>query len=505
MLLCSCLALSAAYLFGDLSKHDWAFDDEDYIANAVKAQENFTYVFSADKPWAQRPVVHIYFWLVQPYFESDPGLYHLTNVCIHVVNAILLSVAMHLLLQNFAIASIAGILFLINVNQLRAVFWISGVPYLIGATLGLLSIITLINYLQNKTRFSAVASVLLFIGSIHAHEGAASFIAIIFSIVYRSQTERLRILAPCSLGLFLLLIESRYYYSTPLSDGQVDYHIGWNIAETLPRQIFTLFSSSHYDSWLIIPDVSWQIGLGLLFLALLAAVGLRKPHLRHTWLWTVIFLLPYTPFTNAEEISRYYYLPSLISTGIITLAIKKIGDTLSEKVGIRWLGGSWLASTTGAIFVLSASQVDCRQAVQLSYSALYLQQHGKFQRALIQYDSIENLCSESPYTPRWQYNAALCAANIGQNDKAVQQLMQLVQHFPNYSSPYPVLLELICRKKGVNLHLDTAGRPVNEQNVKQAIKDAARTAVADGRKQDVQTLARLYGHFFELPKADNTH
>lgn len=178
------LATLSAALFADLRHHDWAFDDEDFVANARLAQDHFLHIFAPDKPFAARPTVHLYFWAVHPLFGANPAPYHLANVGLHALVALLLALLIHALSRRFVLAAVAGLLFLTTAIHLRAVYWIAGVSHLLGAGLGLAAVLAFVSYLDTGRAPYRYLSLLLFALAALAHESAAIFILLFALALY---------------------------------------------------------------------------------------------------------------------------------------------------------------------------------------------------------------------------------------------------------------------------------------------------------------------------------
>ena len=98
-------------------------------------------MIDAEKPWASRPFVHLYFLAVFPLFGENPVGYHVLNVIWHVACSYLcFQVGLVVLGMRWSEAILTGLLFFLNVSHFRAIYWVSGVSLMMATIFGLLAV-----------------------------------------------------------------------------------------------------------------------------------------------------------------------------------------------------------------------------------------------------------------------------------------------------------------------------------------------------------------------------
>ena len=496
------MAVCAGVVFGDLYYHDWAFDDEDYVDNAQVAQKDFSYVLSPDKAWAARPVVHLYFWAVYQIFGDEPGYYHLANVSLHTINALLCSAVVYRMGCGFWTAVICGVLFLINVGHFRAVYWISGVSLLLGTMSGLGSVYMILNYVNSRKSAYTVLSVLCYTAAIFSHEAAVVFAFLPAVILLGQRAVRAwPSVLPYVLIAVIAGVVNTLVYPTPLSQ-ESDFGFGIHISSNIARQVFHLFAGGHLDirQWFISQAAEAYTGAGMIAVLLVWAYRYRSARLAVGW--TLVATLPFLPWPDAPEVYRYYYIPATGACILIALVLVWCGRISAALIGRNYLKAAVPSVLTGVLFATSIIPTDCLQAIQLSYSGLYLQREQENpSRALIQYDKAQLLCPDYRLASRWQLNAAMCRANIGDLEGAYSSTIALIRQYPHYEKIYPYLMQLYSHRLGQR-QVDSAKSDLTDdpiakaQQIKSSLRKSIQSAYESRRWLETKSLSFLYLHYF---------
>ncbi|MEN9327216.1 MAG: hypothetical protein RI947_24 [Candidatus Parcubacteria bacterium] len=225
-------------------RYDFIADD---IAGIVNNNNigNLHYVLSHYSGIAWALVRHINYIMG----GFDPVHYHITNILLHVINAILVYVLIFLI-SGKRVAFYVALLFAVHPIATEVVTWISGGSYALYTAFLLASFIT---YIMARTRKSAVwygVSLCLFVGGIVTSEKMLVLVPILFIYSFsqgRLKKDFLHLLPYVAGGIGLILIYVPF----------VAYRL------TMYKQVFAL-SSEVSNPYILIP-VSFSTYLQLLF------------------------------------------------------------------------------------------------------------------------------------------------------------------------------------------------------------------------------------------------
>ncbi len=136
-----------------------------------------------------RPLTSLSYWLDFKVWGLNPAAFHLTNILLHTVNAILfLAVLLSLgipQLSSFA----AALLFSIFPLHFENVAWISGRTDLLAFFFGALSVLLLVKFLKKKSGLSIGLSSLFFLLSLLAKESTIVLPALFLIVFYKKETK----------------------------------------------------------------------------------------------------------------------------------------------------------------------------------------------------------------------------------------------------------------------------------------------------------------------------
>ncbi|MBF0286570.1 MAG: tetratricopeptide repeat protein [SAR324 cluster bacterium] len=149
-LLCLILLTLAAYYPATQAEFVW--DDHHFFLNdpLMTAPDGLWRIwFDPDKRWNYWPITRSAFWVQQQLWGSYPQGYHLVNITVHLLNAIILWLA----LKQFRIrgAWIIGALFAIHPMHVASVAWATELKNTLSGFFYLLSIWSFINFDHNKS------------------------------------------------------------------------------------------------------------------------------------------------------------------------------------------------------------------------------------------------------------------------------------------------------------------------------------------------------------------
>ena len=365
------LAAICWYAFGDAGDHGFSFDDENYIATGAAAREDVSYLVDPQlgESWASRIGVHFYAYLVNDWFGQNPRPYHLVNVWVHLLNALLLMRLVRLLQGDRQIAFVAALLFMISSVHFRAVFWISAISFGLGLCFLLIGLLLWVRWHAEEDYprrwWLLVAAVCAFAVSMLFHQAlviAGLFPALL--AVDRGLSRRLqwRLLVAFGLPAIGLFLVERYAYDGAYT-GLPDYVLfGWHVLDNLLRYLYALFVGTHinigfYDepTWVVL-----IVGIVILVLTLLLT---RRSQTRFWATWTLLALVPFLFWDRADLFSRFFYIPAVGSSVLVAIGLLAVARWFD----VRW--GGLVAWSAGGILVLglvgvNVASIDLQQSVQ---------------------------------------------------------------------------------------------------------------------------------------------
>lgn len=182
--------------FNSLS-YDFVFDDNALITGnpliktpahlgKVFATTLFTASYDNLSPNYYRPLQVVSFMLDYCFWKLNPFGYHLTNICLHFLNALLIFGLINLLFENFFIAAVSSMLFCIHPINTTAVTYISGRADLLASLFILavfLSSVLLLKY-QKGVKLNFTFIILFSILALLSRENALLIPAGIFFLLF---------------------------------------------------------------------------------------------------------------------------------------------------------------------------------------------------------------------------------------------------------------------------------------------------------------------------------
>lgn len=161
----------------------FVWDDDRYVtANAlVRADDGLSRIWFSAEPKDYYPVVYTSFWLEWRLWHSNPLGYHLTNVLLHALNAVLLWVILRRLCVPAA--WLCAALFAVHPLNVESVAWISQRKNTLAMCFYLLSILSFLRWDRARHCFPYCLALVLFALSLLTKPIAVMFPVVI--IVYR--------------------------------------------------------------------------------------------------------------------------------------------------------------------------------------------------------------------------------------------------------------------------------------------------------------------------------
>ena len=131
------------------------YDDNEYVyANkhvmAGLTPENIGWAFTSTDAANWHPVTWLSLMLDHDLYGSEPGGYHLTNLCLHVFNAMLLFIVLLGATGALWRSALVSLLFALHPLHVESVAWISERKDLLCTFFGILSLWTYVRYAKNR-------------------------------------------------------------------------------------------------------------------------------------------------------------------------------------------------------------------------------------------------------------------------------------------------------------------------------------------------------------------
>jgi tetratricopeptide (TPR) repeat protein len=318
------LGLLAAIGLGNLADHHFAYDDLDYLRNAVQAQRDFWYIFSADKPWSGRPTCDLVFYWVYPYFGESPGTYHLLNVGFHTLAAFLLAVLARQITSNIKIASLAGILFLLNVIHIRGISWIASIGYPLGACFFLVSLILFWSAIERFVWWKLLFASLSFLFALGSHPGFIPTVFIFPLMLYIKKNSNIsKYLFPIGGVTVFFAAVLKFYYVSQVETNGNNYVWDTRLIQNGILFTYNLFWNAHiiFVNPIQVSDVNMVLGT---ITIIIVGFFYRKTDWSVRF-WVVlgvlatILFLPFSPVPIGEShhFSRYLYISSIATSVLL--------------------------------------------------------------------------------------------------------------------------------------------------------------------------------------------
>lgn len=371
--------------FGSSLKHGFSMLDDSYlVVNNLTAHglsfEHLKAAFTTFDPELYIPVTLLSFQLNYALSGLQPGIYHATNVLLHILNVFLILWISWILLQKRTwLPILVGSLFAVHPLHTEAVAWIAGRKDLLAVTFALSSTLLFLRAEAGKRRFYFASIVLFLLGLLSKVSIAllpcmllivvflqekplkpfvrslVPFFALSITFILIAFLGKERLLSDVGiLELLLLAGRSTVFYLEKIL-------IPTNLSVFYPfSQSISLSTPSIFWSWIIVGFIT------------IVVILLRK-HARWPLAMWLLFLLSIAPtFLNAVKgetvffaVDRYAYLASLWIFVLVAWCIGILSTKIRSK--FQWIFTVALGTVIIVLLVLSQKQTK----VWASDEALY--------------------------------------------------------------------------------------------------------------------------------------
>jgi len=325
------IGIFAFVLYANTLSHDYAVDDAIVITSNIYTKQGlagikdimthdvFDGFFQQNKALVAggryRPLSVVTFAVEYEYFGLNPFVSHLINVLLYALSCMLIYHVLVLMLKQkeddkfwFTIPFLAAILFTAHPIHTEVVANIKGRDEIMGMLFALLTLYTVLLYIDTKKAAYAVLSPVLFFLALLSKENAITYVAVIPLSIFYFRKEKfgsyIRILTP-------ILIVTGVYLFIRSSFTTADFNVKSN--EIFNDPFIYAGTVERYATTFL----TWLLYLKLLIF----------PHpLTHDYYWNQI---PYTTFTDYRVIAAllitfvliYFSIKQLKSKSILSFSI----------------------------------------------------------------------------------------------------------------------------------------------------------------------------------------
>lgn len=282
-----------------------------------------------------RPVIELYFWAGLPLFGGSPRLFHVANVVLHALNAIVLFMLARLMSGRVRFAFLASLFFAVMPGYVEAIAWVSALAEAVVSLFGCLSIYWWLRFRGSGRVTHAALAAVCFGLALLSHESAVVLLAIIgladlaFATAWREMhslrgwTRLVRDYAPflvLAAGYLAidLTINSRSYL---VDEGH--YRFGSHAIRNVFEYIVSLYVGKRNLA---------SFGAIALVVVLLLVRG--TPRVRFAIGWMLFGILPFAFFTFGVT-SRYQYLAAMGFALLLADGVEWLDRVLTTRLADR--------------------------------------------------------------------------------------------------------------------------------------------------------------------------
>ncbi len=474
-------AVTFAVFGSSLHSEFVSWDDNLLITdNPVVQQMNFSTIgkaFSSYDPELYIPLTLVSYQIDWSIGNGAPFMFHFTNIVLHTLNALLVTLVLYLLLENGWLALGLGLLFAIHPLNTEAVVWASGRKDVLSTFFALLSLTAFIRYVRDDARKkSYVASVLFLLLALLSKVMAAMLPAILV-LMYawhgiRLSGKRIAAVIPhiCLSAIFIIVAlfgKAKLLVSTTLL--QKILMAGKSTSFYVLKFFMPTNLSVVYPYTASVKLLSADFILPLLFTVLLIVLTVwswrRARHVAIGLLIYLVTLLPtFTNFAKGGDLyfasDRYAYLPMiglLLILGVLASYRLNRPTARAERAA-----RNHIVIVSCVVLVISAFMSASQTKVWATSTGLYAHAitvypnsrvaHNNLGMEYLLRDKLSEALAEMDAAiaikrdPRSLVNRATILSAMKRDDEALAQLQQVVLESPETSDAHYGLANIYWRR-----------------------------------------------------------
>jgi len=313
----------ATFLFYQSTLHYYFISDDFFILFYDKIHP---YLFKIDQYNNHyTPIIWLFISQLYKTFGLNPIAFHLVTIFVHLINICLVYHLAKIVTDNKIKSILSSLFFTFFFGAYEVVFWFGAINNSLMVTFYLLSILSLIKYIKNKTTLSFLFFQVSFIMAYFTHEYALSIIptAITYWWLFTAHKKRFEFIKLFSLPVFTVIL------TTVLKTIMVKIPLMVRTPSLVKFTAFTLRSFVYLfipNPYIVDNIPNFFIPVIFLIILFFLIKSTRNKLTLFLLIWATVTIIIYS-FTSAPQ-ARYFYL-SFIPVIIYILSIVKIKKFLT--------------------------------------------------------------------------------------------------------------------------------------------------------------------------------
>jgi protein O-mannosyl-transferase len=487
-ILLAALAASTLWVYWPVRNFSFVnYDDDEYVYNNNNVQSGLTFksirwAFTSTYAANWHPLTWLSLILDRDLFGNDPGGFHLTNVCLHIGNTLLLFLILAGATGAQWRSALVSFLFALHPLHVESVAWISERKDVLSTFFLLLSLWTYVGYAKTLRRSQYIRTLIYFAAGLMAKPMIVTLPLLLLVLdfwplsrlrrcrkepegsgtPYRSWKKLILEKVPFA-ALSIVICWIAFFaqkHSGAVADSPFDIRIAGAIISYLHYLLLTVWPIHLAFFYPLAAEISIPLAaVSFLVLAGITAVAVRLMHRAPWffagWLWYIISLIPVIGIVRVGSqalADRYSYIPLI---GIFVVAVWGVSSVAAKPPIVRTL------SAFGAVIVLFFCSLLARRQVESWRDSTTLFGHaiavtkgnyiahnnlgGVFFKKGMP-DSALSHFSEAlkifPGYPAALYNTGLVLRQAGKPEKALPFFLKAVCADPNHADAQECLGEI---------------------------------------------------------------
>lgn len=517
-LICLFLVLSTLAVYGQVSNYEFVgFDDDVLLIENAKVRNGLTlesigWAFRLDNMTYWHPLTWLSYILDVQLYGLNPGGHHMTNVLLHIVNALLLFIVFNKMTAALWRSALVAALFALHPLNVESVAWVVERKNVLSTLFWMLTLLTYAGYVQRSTIYRYLLTLMVFVLGLMAKPMLVTlpFVLLILDVwplkrchllqwlddrqerVRISKTkgiqelkllplilEKIPFLIFSGISVYLSLLSARLSGQAISLDEVSLYHRMTNAFVSYVSYIAKMIWPRDLAVFYPFPDTAqlWKAAGAFLLLMVVSILVMRalkkRPYLGVGWLWYLGTLLPVIGLVQAglwpAVADRFAYVPLvglfvMIVWGISDLAAawryRALGlGTLTAVVLIILMATAWLQTRywkNSVILFQHAVEVTDNNHVMHGNLGFALTARGRPDEAIQHYKEALRI---NPDFEKANVNIGLALLTQGKFDECIEYYEDVLRAKPGYVGVHHNLAVVLLRKGKIDeavVHLQTA-------------------------------------------------
>ena len=320
--------------------------DREYMLDA--AASGILDIFSADKHMPGRPFFELFVWMEYQFWQDKVRYFHIAGIVLHIGASYLLAIILSQRSIALPISLAAGLLFLLNTAQFRAIHWISAHCYSLSLICGFVAMYCFYRWLQSNHWRFAILTYVATIAGVLSHISTAVILPVLLLDTRLSGQQAKRpiwFISFLSISALLCIFFIKSHYTlAPQVDILTDE---WTFYEPMIQFVYLLgrlIATLHWLPFALYEPHSWDYALGAAGICAALILVIRYPSQINLYglLWLLGGLVPFLLIdfhyimTMSAGPSRYLYMAGvgaaiLLAQGIYNISLSAQAYLYTDK------------------------------------------------------------------------------------------------------------------------------------------------------------------------------